>query len=101
MATITIDIDKVLLVLEPALAYQPQVKPSINADEKSPLMIIELPGAQAIDLKVLEAVSTALCGYLGTRGQVGVVNCRLCLSFWKDDLLKKYYIEQPMNPQNK
>lgn len=78
MATITIDIDKVRKVLEPALAYQPQVKPSINADEKSPLMIIELPGAQAIDLKALEAVSTALCGFLGIRGQVGVVNCRLC-----------------------
>ncbi len=101
MATITIDIDKVRRVLEPALAYQPQVKPSINADEKSPLMIIELPGAQAIDLKALEAVSTALCGFLGIRGQVGVVNCRLCLSFWKDDILKEYYIEQPMNPQNK
>lgn len=100
MATITIDIDKVLLVLEPALAYQPQVKPTINADEKSPLMIIELPGAQAIDLRALEAVSTALCGYLGIRGQVGVVNCRLCLSFWKDDILKKYYLEQPQNQQN-
>ena len=30
MATITIDIDKVRRVLEPALAYQPQVKPSIS-----------------------------------------------------------------------
>lgn len=100
MATLSIDIDKVRKVLEQALAYQPQVKPSINADEKSPLMIIELPGAQAIDLKALEAVSTALCGYLGIRGQVGVVNCRLCLSFWKDDILKKYYLEQPQNQQN-
>lgn len=100
MATLSIDIDKVRKVLEPALAYQPQVKPSINADEKSPLMTIELPGAQAIYLKTLEAVSTALCGF-GIRGQVGVVNCRLCLSFWKGDILKYFYVEQPMNSQNK
>lgn len=94
MATISIDIEKVRKVLEPALAYQPQVKPSINADEKSPLMIIELPGAQAIDLKALEAVSTALCGYLGSRGQVGVVNGHLCLCFWKDDLKRDFNIEE-------
>lgn len=31
---------------------------------------------------------------------VGVVNCRLCLSFWKDDILKEYYLEQPQNQQN-
>ena len=101
MSSVSINKDKVLEAIKPAIAYQPQVKPSINAYEKSPLMIIELPGAQAIDLKALEAVSTALCGFLGIRGQVGVVNCRLCLSFWKDDILKEYYIEQPMNPQNK
>lgn len=94
MATITIDIDKVRLVLEPALAYQPQVKPSINADEKSPLMIIELPGAQAIDLKALESVSTALCGFLYHRAQVGLANGHFCIAFWKSDILKDYYIEQ-------
>ncbi len=94
MATITIDIDKVRKVLEPALAYQPQVKPSINADEKSPLMIIELPGAQAIDLKALEAVSTALCGFLYHRAQVGLANGHFCIAFWKSDILKDYYIEQ-------
>lgn len=94
MAPITINIDKVREALKPALAYQPRVVPTITSDEKSPLVIIELPGAQAIDLKALESVSTALCGFLYHRAQVGLANGHFCIAFWKSDILKDYYIEQ-------
>ena len=93
MRTNSIDTAKVLDAVQPALAYQAWVKPRIAAAEKNPL-IIELPGAQAIDMKAIEAVSTALCGYLGSRGQVGVVNGHLCLCFWKDDLKRDFIIEE-------
>jgi hypothetical protein len=95
MATITINIDKVREALKPALAYQPRVVPTITAEEKSPLVIIELPGAKAIDLKALESVSTALCGFrIGLRAQVGLANGHFCIAFWKSDILKDYFIEQ-------
>ena len=48
MRTNSIDTAKVLDAVQPALAYQAWVKPRIAAAEKNPL-IIELPGAQAID----------------------------------------------------
>ena len=101
MAPITIDVEKVRAAIKPALAYQPRVEPTVVSETNSPLLIITLPGAQALDLKALESVSTALCGFLYHRGQVGLANGHLCLSFWKDDILKDYYIEQPENAQNK
>ena len=89
--TITIDIEKVRAAIKPALAYQPQVEPTIMCDTNSPLVLIVLPGVQALDLKALESIATALCGFLGHRGQVGLVNGQLCLSFWKDDLQKEFH----------
>ena len=90
MNTMVINKDKVIEALKPALAYQAWVKPRVTVEQNHPLVLIELPGSQPIDMKEIEAVSTALCGFLWHRGQVGVVNGNLCLSFWKSDLQNEF-----------
>ena len=101
MSIVSINKDKILEAIRPAIAYQSQVQPRVRIEQNHPLVIIELPGSQAIDLKAVEAVSTALCGFLWHRGHVGVVNGNLCLSFWKDDLKNEFTVgaEPPAGPE--
>lgn len=94
MEPIKIDVEKVRAAIKTALAYKLKVEPIIVSEADSPIQIAVLPGVNALDLKALESISTSLCGFLYHRAQVGLANGLFCLSFWKDDILRNYYLEQ-------
>ena len=94
MEPIKLDNEKIIAAIKPALAYQPRVEPKVVSDQKDPILVIVLPGVQALDLKALEGVSTSLSGFLYHRAQVGLANGLFCIAFWKSDLLKEYHLEQ-------
>lgn len=96
-----IDTGKVLEVIKSALAYKPGLVPSVSVT--NPILVISFPGASCVlDLKAIDAISTALCGFLGHRGQAGVIDGNLCLSFWKDDLRREFLTDtaEPPNPDS-
>ena len=94
-----IDTGRVLEAIKPAFAYKPGLVPTVSVT--NPILVISFPGAPCVlDLKAIDSIATVLCGLLGHRGQAGVIDGNLCLTFWKDEIKREYLTDadEPPDP---